>query len=290
MVTKITRLAFAILGLVVGWTFSPAQAHTGDPLPHSRPDHPHWTGGDGDGGNVDSQPSCSTNLPEFEIWYRSKPSFPFHQAAALYTRFYHCAQPRIQHPWTRQPNGTALANIECGGKFYSVRIPKEFLRESIAHIERILEQGHARYLFALDLDHGHIYVPRVNFEAVYDPLWDQRGIGLFLEAVLADKRLKVVFHTQELISPRIPPRELIGTYDNDPTLLATDGTPPRSLLSVLGEDYGAYTFQFMAHPLGAFELRDGTRVDFSFHDWLKLWPTDYLRQLGVVLINEDYSW
>jgi hypothetical protein len=46
----------------------------------------------------------------------------------------------------------------------------------------------------------------------------------------------------------------------------------------------------MAHPLGAFELKDGTRVDFSFHDWSKLWPGDYLRQLGVVLINEDSSW
>ena len=25
------------------------------------------------------------------------------------------------------------------------------------------------------------------------------------------------------------------------------------------------------------------------NDWLKLWPTDYLRQLGVVLISEDGS-
>jgi hypothetical protein len=202
VVTKIIVLASAILVLVVGWTFSPAQVHSGDPSPQTRRDHPQWTGGGGDGGNVDSQSSCGSALPEFEIWYRSKPHFTFQQAAALYTRFYHCAQPKIQHSWTRQPNGTALANIECGGKFYSVRIPKEFLRKSIAHIERILEQGHARYLFTLDLDHGHIYVPRVNFEAVYNPLWEQRGIGLFLEAVLADKHLKVVFHTQELISPR----------------------------------------------------------------------------------------
>jgi hypothetical protein len=289
-VTRIIVLASAILVLVVGWTFSQAQVHTGDPRPHSRLDHAHWTAGRGDGGNVDSQPSCGTALPKFDEWYCSKPLFTFQQAATLYARFSHCAQPKIQHPWTRQPNGTALANIQSGGKFYSVRIPKEFLRKSIALIERILEQGHARYLFALDLDHGHLYVPRVNFEAVYDPLWDQSGIGPFLEAVLADKRLRVLFHTQELISPRTPPRVLIGTYDNDPTLLAIDGNPPRSLLSVLGEDYGAYSFQFMAHPLGVFELKDGTRVDFSFHDWLKLWPTDYLRQLGVELINGDSPW
>lgn len=285
--TKIIVLGFAILVLVVGWTFSPAKAHTGNPCPHSRPDHPHCTGGGGDSSNFDSQPSCGTALPEFEIWYRSKPTFTFQEAAALYARFYHCAQPKIQHPWTPQRNGTALANIENGGKFYSVRIPKGVLRKSLAHIQRILEQGHARYLFALDLDHCHLYVPRVNYEAVYNPLWDQRGIGLFLEAVLADKRLRAVFHTQELISPRIPPRTLIVSYDDDPTLLAIDGNPPRSLLSVLGEDYGAFSFNFMAHPLGAFKLKDGTRADFSFHDWLKLWPTDYLRQLGVVLINKD---
>ena len=292
MVTKIIVLAFGILVLIVGWTFSPAQAQIGDPRPHRRQDQPHWTGGGGDGNNVDShQPSCGTALPQFDIWYRAKPVFTFQEAAALYTRVYHCAQPRIQHPWTRQSDGTALANLESGGKFYRVRIPKKFLRETIAHIEQILEQRHARYLFFVDFDHGHIYVPRVNFEAVYNPLWVQRGIGSFLEAVLADKHLKVVFHTQELISPRIPPRELIGTYDNDPTLLAADGTPPRSLLSVVGEDYGAYSIEFMAHPLGAFELKDGTRVDFSFHDWLKkLWPNDYLRQLGVVMTNEEYSW
>jgi hypothetical protein len=183
-----------------------------------------------------------------------------------------------------------LASIENDGKFYSVHIPKGFLRKSIAHIERILEQGHARYLFALDFDHCHLYVPRVNYEAVYNPLWDQRGVGLSMEAVLADNRLKAVCHTQELISPRIPPRTLIVSYNDDPTLLAIDGNRPRNLLSVLGEDYGVFSFQFMAHPLGAFELKDGTRVDFSFHDWLKFWPRDYLRQLGVVVINEDFSW
>ena len=236
-----------------------------------------------------NQPSCGGALPEFETWYCSKPLFTFEQAAALYSRFYHCAQPRIEHPWTRQPNGTASANIVIDGMSYTARIPKSFLSTTIALIEGILEQGHARYLFSLDLDHGHFFVPRVNFEAVYNPLWEQSGIGSFLEAVLADKRLKVVFHTQELISPGIPPRVLIGTYA-DRRLLAIDGNPPRTLLSVVGEDYGAYSFVFMAHPLGAFEIKDGTRVDFSFHNWAKLWPTDYLRQLGVELIKQDLAW
>ena len=239
--------------------------------------------------SADAQPACEPVLPEFEIWYRSRPVFTFREAAVLYSRFYHCAQPRIQRPWAPQPNGTALGNVECGGQSYSVAIPKEFVRKTIAHIERILEQGHARYLFPIDLDHGHLYVPRVRYESVYEPLFDQRNIGLFLETLLADTELQVLFHSQELISPRIPPRTIIGTYDADPNLLAIDGNPPVPLRSVLGACYGAYSFQFMAHPLGAFALKDGTRVDFSFHDWLKLWPTDYLRQLGVVLINENGS-
>jgi hypothetical protein len=275
--------AFAVLALFIVLSFSPEQAHSGDRGLHSSRDHPQWT--DADGGSTDSKPLCGTALPKFEIWYRSKFVFTFQEAGVLYARLYHCAQPRIQHPWTPRPDGTALADIENGGKFYRVHIPKEFISKSIAHIERMLEERNARYLFALDLDHGHFYVPRVKFETVYNPLWVQSGMGRFLEALLADERLKVVFHAQELISPRIPPRTFIGTYDKKATLLATDGSPPRSLLSVLGEDYGAYSFAFMAHPLGAFELKNGTHLDFSFHDWMKFWPTDYLRQLGVILTD-----
>jgi len=284
----ITVRGFAIF-LAVGWIFSPSEVQTGDPCAYCQPDDPHPSGGVGDKGNTDSQFSCGNALPEFEIWYRSEPTFNFREAAVLYDRFYHCAQPRIQHPWTPQPNETALGNVECGGKTYNVRIPKEFLRQTIAHIERILDQGHARYPFPLDFDHGHLYVPRVNYKTVYERLWDQGNIDLALEGILADRHLKVLFHTQELISPRSPPRKLIGTYEDDPALLALDGSPPRTLLSVLGAYYGAYSFQFMAHPLGVFELQDGTRVDFSFHDWMRLWPTDYLRQLGVVLVKEELS-
>ncbi len=88
-----------------------------------------------------------------------------------------------------------MAKIAEGDTLYTARVPKEFLRETIALIEQILEKRFARHLFTLDLDHGHLYVPWSNFETVYQPLWHKKGIGRYLEAVLADQHLKVVFHT-----------------------------------------------------------------------------------------------
>ncbi len=209
--------------------------------------------------------------------------FTKEQAALLYPRIYLCAQPRQPHAFKPNRDGSADGAIMRAKKAHPVRVPAVFVRAVILHIEKVLSGTEARFLYPIDFNHGHFSVPKEGFQEKYGSLWDAGDYTRLMQGVLADPELQVVYHSQEHVQPKEPPREFIGTFGGNPGILRTD-TMPGGLAEYDASRQSVYGFEFLAHPRGAYVLRDGTRFDISLSGFEL--ATSYLDRIGVVL---DYG-
>lgn len=202
--------------------------------------------------------------------------FSWDVAREVYARSYHCALPRIPYLWQPRADGSAWAVVVRDGAEFGLRVPKAFVEKTIAHIEAVLKAGHGRYLYAVDFNHGHLQMPEAYFTAKYG---DLDYLGVF-PAILADPGLEVIYHPQEHIKPKTPPREFLGKYDDASRVIATLELEARGLSPRAGVRRFPVV-EFVAHPEGEYSLSDGTRFDFSFEGPAA--TLSYLRALGVVL-------
>lgn len=222
-------------------------------------------------------------LPEFEPLRIQALRFTKEQAALLYPRIYLCAQPRQPHAFKPNQDGSADSAITLAKRVHPVRVPAVFIQAAILHIERILADTEARFLYPIDFNHGHISVPKEGFQEKYGALWDAGDFTGLMQGVLGDPELKVVYHSQEHVQPKEPPREFIGTFGGKPGIMRTD-TMPGGLTEYNASRQSVFDFEFLAHPRGAYSLRDGTRFDISLSGFEL--ATSYLDRIGVV---RDYG-
>jgi hypothetical protein len=227
--------------------------------------------------------ACVEPLPAFEQVAMRDHYVDWSGAAMFYGRQYHCAQDRIVHAWRPSPDGSASAEIVHGDTSVPLRVPKVFVDKTITHIEAILAGGHARYLFVFDFDHGHMHMKKSIFEARHGRLWSESRWAELYESVLADPDLETVYHSQELLRLKTPPREFIGRYLDSPVVAGLDTLPPEQRRKLTEDTHGFFKVYFKAHPLGAYRLSDGTRFDFSLEG--DSWETAF-SPLGVIV--EDH--
>ncbi len=217
-------------------------------------------------------------LPRYPVLRKTGMSFTADEAAMVYPRYYHCAMPRLPYHWRPSPDGSALAVLVFREKPRTLRIPAEFIEAVSTHIEAVLKETEARFLFPIDFDHGHFSLPKEDFIREYPGFFSDGGIAPMMAKALADSELEIVYHSQEFIHPRINPREFLGTFDGAPRVVPTASIPGWGRERAQRRER-IYDFEFHAHPKGEFRLSDGTRFDMSFQSEN---PLDaYFERIGV---------
>lgn len=213
---------------------------------------------------------CLEPLPRWEIVRRQGLHFSsWAEIERFYARQYHCAQPRIKHAWAPSPDGRAYGVMERGDVGHGIVIPRVFVERTIAQLELMLDGRTARRLSFMDLNHCHLHMKKAHFEPRYAALWKEGRWAELFGAALADPELRCVYHSQELLEPKDPPRELLGDYSAAARVLPMDTLPMEGRLEIMKDHQGMFGINFQAHPLGAYALEDGTRFDISFEggDW-----------------------
>lgn len=84
----------------------------------------------------------------------------------------------------------------------SFEVPKGFIQHTLSHLEQMLEEGYAAYIFRLDAFHNHFFVPDENFDK-YKTL---KGVEAAVE-LTHDKSLGALYHNSEHLALRNPPEE-----------------------------------------------------------------------------------
>ncbi len=225
---------------------------------------------------------CS-KLPDWPIIERPDNYFnDWDELKAMNERSYHCAQPRLTDHWDPLPGGGAAAVNERGSRPNHVRVklrvPQTFIDSTIAHIDAMMKQGRARYIFFADLNHNHMHISKKAFRR-YEADWDAGRWAELLEGVMADPELKSVYHSQELLRhPKDPPREFLAHYGAQPSIEPLDMLPLESQQAVRADTQSVFGIVLRSHPKGAYALADGTRFDISFQD--DGWDAGY-REIGV---------
>ncbi|MBI3550478.1 MAG: hypothetical protein HY078_15680 [Elusimicrobia bacterium] len=210
-------------------------------------------------------PECASPLPRHEPVRRTDYAFSWAESERMFARYYHCAQPRMRYAWKPRADGGADAVMDRGGEV-AVHVPRSFVEKTLLHMETIVRAGHARRIYFIDWDHGHFDMPKSRMAEAYLALWNEGRWAELMHRALGDPALRIVYHTQELIEPKEPPRELQGTYEDPPRVIAMDTLPKEEALAMRRGMQGLFTLSFEAHPQGAYALFDGSRFDFSFED------------------------
>lgn len=172
-------------------------------------------------------------------------------------------------------NSTEFVASFRGNEFLA---PCRFITETIRHLQEILEQGAARYLFPLDADHAHLAIPSTIWERKYSQLPSDK----VLPDLLWEPALAALYHTAEHLTATDPKtgqvgsdaqawkekRNVLGFYDGRPVKILphqSDGSGQRA-----PESYTMFgSFNFLAHRLGELEFSSmGKRFafDISFDD------------------------
>lgn len=188
------------------------------------------------------------------------------QAELLYERWSHCAQPRQALAWKAQPDGGAQGQLRYGKRRIPIKVPASFLSKTLQHINLIVRDGHARYLFFLDFDHGHLYFPKKKFDELYGEAWRAHRVKEVLESALADSRLRILYHTQEFIEPKKLPREFLASYTEQPWIMPSHQLKSEGSWSIESDHQALFTINFSASHHGAYALEDGAQFDFNFED------------------------
>ncbi|MBI3505207.1 MAG: hypothetical protein HY059_10215 [Proteobacteria bacterium] len=202
--------------------------------------------------------ACPPQEP-FRTIYAETWAFSPAQIEEVYARGYYCAQPRIDGAFSPRADGGAQAAVVLeDGRRVEVAVPPSFVASTLSHIRRIVAGGHARHLFVLDFNHGHLWLDAALYDARYAGLAAAGRWREFYEALLVDPELAVVYHTQEMWAAWAQPREFTAYKGR---LAPTDGAPRGSR--------HVRHLRARAHPSGAYALADGTRFDLSFQeeDW-----------------------
>lgn len=134
-----------------------------------------------------------------------------------------------------------------------------FIRETIRHLQAMLEIGAAKYLFPLDVDHAHLAIPSDLWEKKYSKLPRDK----LLPALLEEPTLAALYHTAEHLTMNDPKtgkvnpeakawkekRNVLGFYDGRPIeILPPD---PTGLGANVPQPYRSFAgFNFLASPKG----------------------------------------
>src|ERR1044071_9903280 len=100
---------------------------------------------------------------------------------------------RLSEYW--EPKGCFSGKSEFTASYLGTRlqVPCAFVREIRRHLKDILDLGAGKYIFALDLGHAYLAVPREAWEEKYSKL---TGEELYAE-VLENPQLMALYHTAD---------------------------------------------------------------------------------------------
>lgn len=173
---------------------------------------------------------------------------------AVAYRYHYNAGPRMNDPLQKRESGAYFGTVS--GK--EVWVPQRFIEGIKSHVVEMFQAGSAKYLFRLDLGHGHLYLPKHKAD-LYGHLPKEK----FLESALEDTELAIVYHASEFLksdddSPQSvidwkSKRNIIGRFDGRPIeIIRTD--PPFTGARIPGEYVGIQMITLEAHRFGCFGI------------------------------------
>lgn len=124
--------------------------------------------------------------------------------------------PKILRNAFQKINGTWHGTIE-GQRF---DVPDTFIKKTVSHLQALFDGQHIRFLFRLDTNHGHFFVPEER-GARYDALSTLEEA----QNLVHDETLGILFHTAEHLQENdndsetaklLRWRNFIGRYDERP--------------------------------------------------------------------------
>jgi hypothetical protein len=176
------------------------------------------------------------------------------------------------------PEGESL-----GGK---VRIPEQFAKTIVKHVEKAFERGYVDALIFPDMGHSHFLVPMDFYKQEIEPL-PLSQFNFIYQKIMQNKDVKVVYHTAEqlrfmdenkkLIDDkklqwRFYTRNLVGHNTPEPDLEIFNATAENSA-NTMGEIRGyrwwGGGFNIHANKKGCFEFKRGGKAyyfDLSLRD------------------------
>lgn len=186
---------------------------------------------------------------------------PFYSSAemAIAYRYQYWQGPRLPKPIKEADDGHYFTTVD-GQK---VNVPKKFVERVTEHIVQMIRAGSAKYIFRLDLGHGHIFLPREKVEK-YKSLPE----NLFLEAILNDPDLGILYHASEFLAydvDKSPPdvrewksnRNVVGRFDGRPIEILPPH-PSGSGVGLISDYAGNYEFlnniTMMGHRSGEIKV------------------------------------
>jgi len=178
---------------------------------------------------------------------------------AVAYRYQYWQGPRIHKPIKETGDGNYAALVDG----QRVVVPKKFVEHITEHVVQMIRAGSAKYIFRLDLGHGHMFLPKEKF-AKYESL----SGNLSLEAALNDPDLGILYHASEFLfydKERSPQdikewkskRNVVGRFDGRPINILPPH-PSGAGIGLIDHYAGEYEFlnniTIMGHRSGAVKV------------------------------------
>lgn len=170
----------------------------------------------------------------------------------------------------------------CDGKTFEV--PEKFVKNTLKHLEQMLEKGYAEYIFRIDSYHNHLFVPEEE-HSKYSGLDDSK----LIEEYAKDEKLGALYHNSEHLTAKDPKtgkidpkaedlirkRSVLGWYDGRDVELTypTENMPAKLKEANTASDpegtHRVGNMTFKATKNGEFTINhEGKeiRIDLSFNN------------------------
>ena len=143
------------------------------------------------------------------LWYYTL------QEVKDYYKIHYNRKERLEH-YIYQKNGKYISTIERADGTYTLEIPDNFIQAILSHLQQGLEKGWFKFIFWIDLSHGH---PLLPIKASQKLAAEYNGAEYILNLV-QHKDLGILYHAAEHFDPRDPAtdrykntRNIIGWFD-----------------------------------------------------------------------------
>lgn len=189
---------------------------------------------------------------------RDEPFYSSEEMAIAY-RYQYWYGPRLTKPIKEIGDGNYLTTVYG----HKVNVPKKFVERVTEHMVQMIRAGSAKYIFRLDLGHGHMFFPKEAL-AKYKSLPE----NLFLEAILNDPALGILYHASEFLAYDVDKspsdvrewkskRNVVGRFDGRPIQILRPH-PSGAGVGLVDDYAGDYEFlnniTMMGHRFGAVKV------------------------------------
>lgn len=144
------------------------------------------------------------------LWYYTL------QEVEDYYKTHYNRKERLEH-YIYQKDGKYIGSIIRIDDIFTFEVPDNFIQSILSHMQQGLKKGWFKFIFWIDLNHGHPFLPVKTAKEVAS----KYAVGVeFVLNVIQHKDLGILYHAAEHFDPRDPTtngykytRNIMGWFD-----------------------------------------------------------------------------